>query len=334
MVDDQITARLQIHTAAQGAGDLFIDIEEIEDGPLTGVVLNFLQRGGHELFGELLQQRGLLLGVHADALGLGVGQVAKHALHEVEVFVQQGQRRARAGGRLDALPGLAQVGDVLGQGLVGGVFGVGAQNETPIGLGQGHQTLAQRFALCGWDFLRHTDVLVLRQIHQQTPRDADLRGQPRAFGADRVFEHLHQDRLAFEDLFFNGQRGVGHVLARLAAALSGFGAGVFGRDAGQQIGHVQKRGAVQTDVNEGRLHAGQDPRDLAQIHIADQATLERALLVHLLNHPLLDHRHAGFLRRPVDEDVLSHGVVFQYKGWPAWAMSCAVCSAGSPMMPE
>jgi len=71
------------------------------------------------------------------------------------------------------------------------------------------QALAQSLALRGRDFLRHTQMLILRQKHQLAAGDADLRRQARALGADRVFEHLHQQRLALEQLALDGQGAAG-----------------------------------------------------------------------------------------------------------------------------
>ena len=56
------------------------------------------------------------------------------------------------------------------------------------------------------DALRHADVRILRQVHQQAPGDADLSGQTRALGAERVLDHLHQQRLAFEQHFLDRHR--------------------------------------------------------------------------------------------------------------------------------
>ena len=48
-------------------------------------------------------------------------------------------------------------------------------------------------------------MLILREKHQQTACNADLRGQTRTLGANRVFDDLHHQRLAFKNLFFNRQ---------------------------------------------------------------------------------------------------------------------------------
>jgi hypothetical protein len=72
------------------------------------------------------------------------------------------------------------------------------------------------------------------------------------------------------------------------------------------IGHMQEGGALQPDVDEGRLHARQHARHLAQVDIAHQAALERAFDVQLLHRAVFDHRDPGFLGRPVDQNVLLH----------------------------
>ncbi|OIQ73769.1 hypothetical protein GALL_445890 [mine drainage metagenome] len=71
---------------------------------------------------------------------------------------------------------------------------------------------------------------------------------------------------------------------------------------------MQKAGPVQPDVDEGRLHSRQHPRDLAQIDIADQSALQAAFDVQLLHRSMGDQRHARFLRGDVDENVFGHRV--------------------------
>ena len=72
------------------------------------------------------------------------------------------------------------------------------------------------------------------------------------------------------------------------------------------VGDVQERRALEADVDEGRLHAGQHARDPAEVDVADQPARARALDVQLLHHALLEHRDARFLRRDVDQDFLRH----------------------------
>ena len=48
-------------------------------------------------------------------------------------------------------------------------------------------------------------MLILREKHQQPACNADLRGQPRTLGANRILDDLHHQRLTFKYLFFNRQ---------------------------------------------------------------------------------------------------------------------------------
>ena len=61
------------------------------------------------------------------------------------------------------------------------------------------------------------------------------------------------------------------------------------------VSHMQKGGALQTDIDEGRLHARQHAGHPAQIDVADQPALQAALHVKLLHGAVLDHGDAGFL---------------------------------------
>ena len=140
-------------------------------------------------------------------------------------------------------------------------------------------------------------MIVLWQKHQQAPGKADLGRQACALGANRVLDDLHHQRLSLKYLFFN---------RHLRLAFSGEHGGLAAILALPHIGHMQERRALQTDVDEGRLHARQHARNLPQIHIAHQAALERAFEVQLLHGAMLHHGNAGFLGRPVDQDVLLH----------------------------
>ena len=126
--------------------------------------------------------------------------------------------------------------------------------------------------------------------------NADLGGQAGALGPHGVLDHLHHDGATFEHLFFNGHQ-------RLARAGSGCLAfGVFLPN----IGHMQKSCFVETNVDEGRLHAGQNTGHFAQVHIPHQTAFQRALDMQLLHRAKLDHRDPCFLGRPIDQNILLH----------------------------
>ena len=218
------------------------------------------------------------------------------------------RRKAQRCG-FDARPGFSQVGDILGQFGVAGFLRIGPQNEAAAEVGiESLKTLPQLFALPLRYFLRHTNMVVLRQENQQPAGNTDLTGQSRALGTHRVLEHLHHQRLTLKKLSFDrlnrrqhgrsdqGARcGRSRIVFRMAAV-----------DGGDQVRHVQEGRTVKADIDERRLHARQYAHDLAEIDVSDQAALQRAFHVQFLHRTVFHHGHARFLRRPVDEDVLLH----------------------------
>ena len=76
----------------------------------------------------------------------------------------------------------------------------------------------------------------------------------------------------------------------------------------EYVGGVQERGALHADVDERRLHAGQDPRYAALVDIADQAAAAGALQKHFLQHAVFDDRGARLVGAGVDQNFSAHGL--------------------------
>jgi len=74
------------------------------------------------------------------------------------------------------------------------------------------------------------------------------------------------------------------------------------------IGDVQKRGAFESDVDKGRLHAGQDARDFTQVDIADTSARQGAFDVKFLYRALLHNGDPRLLRGDIDQDFFVHCV--------------------------
>ena len=127
---------------------------------------------------------------------------------------------------------------------------------------------------------------ILRQVHEHPAREADLRRQARALGADRVLDDLHQHRVALVDHPLDRRR----LFLRELAVLP-------------DVRHVQERRALEPDVDERRLHAGQHARDPPEVDVAHQPAHRAALDVQFLHDAGKQHRHPRFLGRDVDEDV-------------------------------
>ena len=94
---------------------------------------------------------------------------------------------------------------------------------------------------------------------------------------------------------------------------------------------MQKSSPLQTHIDEGRLHPRQNTGHLAQVNIANQATLQRSLHEQFLKGAVFDHGHTGFLWRPIDQDVLLHA---HHRPFQGGFINSAVSCTGKPMIPE
>src|SRR5450759_3182981 len=206
--------------------------------------------------------------------------LAQHALRQRQVLVQQRGRGRGQAFRAQVLPQLPQVLEIVQQLGVGGSLGHGADDEAAFFIGGQHllhlvaQHLAPAFIL---DALRDADVRILRQVHQHPAGDADLGREACALGADRVLDHLHQQRLALGEDFFDRLL---RRFSRLAVAMAVV--------------------ALLPDVG------GVEGSSALHVDIAHQPAARRALDVQFLRDAALHHGYPRFLRRDVDQDLLVH----------------------------
>ncbi|MNE06608.1 hypothetical protein D3C80_992020 [compost metagenome] len=277
-VDHQVAAGLERHLTVQRPLDLVFDAIQVEDRPFARVVFEAVGDFRHQFADEL---RGLLEGfprVDADLLDLRVDQVAQGTQGQAKVFVNDRGRAAGLDLGADLLPQAAQITDVLQDLLGTRAFGGGAQDETTgiLDVFAFHAVADHLLEAVSlgfvFDLQRNADMAAARHVHQVARRDRQLGGQACALGANRVLGHLYHKGLAFVH-----QRRDG--LDRRAFTLRNFR-------------RMDERGALQADVDEGRLHAWQHTHHLALVDIADDATALGALDVHFLQHPVFHHRHA------------------------------------------
>ncbi len=122
-------------------------------------------------------------------------------------------------------------------------------------------------------------------------------GQPGAFGANRVLDHLHHQLLAFAHQIGNSQGSV-------------IGGGDVGRTFVQQIFRanvrdMQERRPLQANVHKCGFHAGQYPADLTLVNIADQAAFAGPFNENFLEDAVLHHRDPGFTRSDIDQNFVA-----------------------------
>ena len=109
-----------------------------------------------------------------------------------------------------------------------------------------------------------------RHEHQVAARQRDVRGDARALGAERLLEHLDHDLLALVQPLLD--RRAAHAPPPLLLG----GEQVLGQLL-EHVGDVEERVALEPEVDERRLHAGQHARDPALVDVADDAALRLAL---------------------------------------------------------
>ena len=73
------------------------------------------------------------------------------------------------------------------------------------------------------------------------------------------------------------------------------------------IAALQEGGSLQADLDERRLHAGQDAHDTPEIDVADQPAAGRALDMQFLDDALLHDGNARFLGGEIDQYLFGHG---------------------------
>ena len=115
-----------------------------------------------------------------------------------------------------------------------------------------------------------------------------MRGQPGALGADGVLGDLHHQWLAFAEQLADRELLVMRRMRR------------------HDFLGMDECGPFETDVDEGRLHAGQHSHHLATVDVADDAASPAAFDEGFLQDTVLDHRHAGLHRCQVDQYLAAH----------------------------
>ena len=117
----------------------------------------------------------------------------------------------------------------------------------------------------------------VRHVDEVAARQRDLRGEARALVADRVLRHLDEDRLA-----------------RAQGVLDALGlAGLETRGIPVDLAGVEHGVAALADVDEGRLHRGQDVLHPAEVDVAGHRDVGRLVDVVLHEHAVLEHAHLG-----------------------------------------
>lgn len=162
---------------------------------------------------------------------------AQHAGIQRQILIQQGFRRLDFCLFLNVFPHFGQVVDVGLKLLVGGVFGVGAMQPWCV-FGQ---QVGQAFAVAALGIVFDAGKCRWSSCGRWTrkrPANEVLSGKACAFGINRVFDDLHQNRLPFKKAY--ARCWVSSGLRRCSRTST-----------------MWKCRAFQTDVDERALHSRQ-----------------------------------------------------------------------------
>ena len=130
---------------------------------------------------------------------------------------------------------------------------------------------AQPVALFVGEAAADADARAVRRVDQVAAGDRDVHREPRALRLQRVLDHLDEDLLARLDQLVDPRAFAGAAAAprRLRAVRQ------------DDLVDVQEAVALEADVDEGGLHAGQDVVDLALVDVADDRATTATLHVEL-----------------------------------------------------
>jgi hypothetical protein len=215
----------------------------------------------------------LLLVVDDRGLELALQHVTQHAHREVGLLEDQRRRLDVLRAALEHLVELVQVVDLALEVVLLGALRGGADYQ-PAGAVVGLvEQLAQPVALLVGKAPGDPDAAALGHVDEIAAGDRELHRQPRALRLQRVLHDLHQDLLARLDQLVDATALPAAAARSLLAARQ------------DDLVDVKEAVSLQPDVDERRLHAGQDVVDHALVDVADDRALAAALDVELGDLP-------------------------------------------------
>src|SRR5579872_690826 len=328
LVDDQRPAPREGHMTLLDAGNLVFN-SVLMKNRLFGLVqfdaVGVPRKHDFEKLAGPLERLGL---VDPDRLDFGIVNVANGADDHVAFLVDVDRRASFLDASNDHLPQPEQVVEIALQVFLR-ALDAGRADDEPQPLRrpkrfQGRaQLTARRFV---GDLAADADALQARHQHQISAGNADIGRERGAFGADALFDHLHQhfaaaledflDRrlvanAAFVEPLFPALRAVVLFFVVVFVARPGE-RGASG--AGQMlvilifdVADMQKPVAAHAEVDERRLDAGLDVDDAALIDVAHEVFEAVALDVQLFEDGVFHNGNpALFGLERIDEHFLFH----------------------------
>ena len=333
LIDHDMPAGLELHPAVKRFLNLVLHRVELEDGSLAGVELDAVAHLAQKPAGEVEHALERLVRVDAHPLDVRGGQLAQGADHQREILVHDAGPVDGGGLRVDRSPQLAEKRHVRRDDRVRASFRRGA-HDVPVfrrpvlpgavagcGIVPGrapgalahHLAQALAFVLV-LDPLRDPDRCPTGHVHQVARGNRYVRREARSLGAERILDDLHQHFLAVADEIGDRRCVAEHRYRfgprRARSAISGDG-GVVDLP-GIRVGDVRcvkERRAVEPDIHEGGLHAGEDAAYPTLVDVAHEPAPVRTLDEDFLEHAAFDQRDPGLAWSDVDQQFGAHGSI-------------------------
>jgi hypothetical protein len=163
------------------------------------------------------------------------------------------------------------------------------------------QPFPDRFILY---FPGNADMVGHGHEHQIAAWQADMTGQPGAFGADRLLTDLNQYILSFgQQVLYIDTQGHAHrsflqggIGTATALSVAGQHPVFKFRGCEMNVVNVKKAGSFKADIDKGGLNAGQYPCNPAPVNIADQSPFRGTLKKEFNQIPVFHKGYAVFIR--------------------------------------
>ena len=304
LVDDDVPAGLEPDPRTQRAINLDPDAARLEEGPWALMQPD----GGDERRVRALQECPNLARqircIDDDLLHARRKQVPKGADRRPGLGMQQRRGRDGLGQLPDRVPlideGLrVRLQQIAPEARAGGADDEAARSLQPVrdGLDQVTQPCALLRIL---DPPRHADVSHTGEEHQKAARKGHMGGDARPFLGDRLLGHLNDDGLPLAHPLLDAPRDDrGRLRDRSAVA----GRGERGPEG---VLDVQEPIALQSEIDERRLHSGEDVPHPPEIDVAGDPPGRGALDLELDEMLVLDQRDPHLPRDAVDAERFLH----------------------------
>ena len=259
----------------------------------------------------------LLRVVDADGLEFVGQQVAQQLADQALLAIDDRRRARRLHPLADLDPDLVEGLEVADDVFFGPAAGGGADDDAAgeaVRLAELADDAAQPAALFArLDLARDADVIDRRHEDQEAPGHRDVRREAGALGAERLLDDLDENLLAFlEEVFDLWAAGRSRFVSTRPLPLP---AAVFvvvpiracrTLRACRDVGDVEEPVALEAEVDEGGLHAGQDLADPALVDVADDAPLPLAFDEDFGDEIVFENGHHGFVAVGGDDHLLGH----------------------------